>query len=124
MSTYPTFPFFCYYTHDIEDGIDVTKQCEALGGGDFVIYNFLLLWILSPLSSMTVQFYVLIGFIINIQIGLIVTRWIGSLWKEYLMPAVPIPAILTSAYAIILDFHMQSVDVYIMSNESIVNDIS
>jgi hypothetical protein len=112
MPTYQTFPFFSYYTHDIEDGRDATRYCETLGGGDFVIYNLLLLWILPPLSSITIQFCILLGFIINIQIGLALMRWIGSIWKENLMPAVPIPVVLISAYAIIVDFILQSLDIH------------
>jgi hypothetical protein len=111
MSTYPTFPVFCYYTHDIEDGIDATKGYRALGDGDFFLYNLLLLWILPPLSSTTIQICVLFGLIINVQIGIILTGWIGSLWKEYRMPALPLPVIFISAYALIIDFILQSLDI-------------
>jgi hypothetical protein len=108
MSTYSTFPFFCYYTHDIEDGEDATQHCESLGGGDFLIYNLLLLWLLPPLLSITIQLCLLIAFIINIQIGFMVTDWIGSLWKENLMPTVPLRVILISGCSIILQFIVQS----------------
>ncbi|CAF4655778.1 unnamed protein product, partial [Rotaria sp. Silwood1] len=90
MSTYPTFSIFCYYTHDIEDEIDAIKGYKALGDGDFLLYNLLLLWTLSPISSTTLQICVLFGFIINFQIGIMLTDWIGSLWKEYRMPALPL----------------------------------
>ncbi|CAF1320460.1 unnamed protein product, partial [Rotaria sordida] len=111
ISTYPTFPVFCYYTHDIEDGIDPTKGYRALGDGDFFLYNLLLLWILPPLSSTTIQICVFFGLVTNVHIGFMLTDWIGSLWKEYQMPALPLPVIFISLYALILDFILQSLDV-------------
>ncbi len=104
MPTYPSFPFFWYYTFDIEDGKDATKHGESLGGGDFFIYNLLLLWLLPPLSSITIQFCILLGFTINIQISLWLTAWTGSIWKENPMPALPLPLILICTYAMIVDF--------------------
>ncbi|UJR22355.1 hypothetical protein I4U23_025417 [Adineta vaga] len=81
MPTCPKFPVFCFYTHDIEDEIDM-EDCSALADGDFFIYNLLLLWLLSPLTSTTIQILILFGFTINIQIGLILTNWIGYRWKN------------------------------------------
>jgi hypothetical protein len=112
MSTHPTFQAFCFYTHDIEHGIESIKSYTALGDGDFFIYNLLLLWLLPPLSSTTVQLCILFGAIINVQTGIILTVWIGSLWKENRMPALPLPVILISAYALIVDFMLQSSDEY------------
>jgi hypothetical protein len=110
-STNPKSPTFHYYTNDIEDGIDAIKSCRALGGGDFIAYNLLLLWILPSLSSTTIQIFVLFGFIINVQIGIILTDWVRSLWKENLMPCLPLPVICISAYALIVDFILQSLDI-------------
>ena len=100
----PTFTIFCYFTHDIEDGIDATKGCKVLGSGDFFAYNLLLLWILPPLSSITIQILVLFGLIVNVQIGLMLTEWIGSRWKENPRPALPLPVMFISTYALIVDF--------------------
>ena len=100
----PTFPIFCYYTHDIEDGIDATKGCKVLGDADFFVYNLLLLWILPPLSSTIIQILVLFGLIVNVQIGLMLTDWIGSRWKENIRPALPLPVMFISTYALIVDF--------------------
>ena len=111
ISTYPTFPVFCYYTHDIENGIDSTKGYRAMGDGDFFLFNLLLLWILPPLSSTTTQICIFFGMIINVQIGYMLTDWIGSLWKEYKMPALPLPVIFISVYALIVDFILQSLDI-------------
>ena len=104
-------PFFCYYSYDIEDGIDATKDLSGLGGGDFVSYNVLLLWVLPPSPSITIQLCVLFGFLIIIQIAIMTTDWIGSLWKEWVMPGVPVPVVLVSAYAIIVDFIIQNVGI-------------
>jgi hypothetical protein len=111
LSTPTGFPFFCYYSYDIEDGIDATKNLEGLGGADFVAYNILLLWVLPPLPSMTIQLCVLFGFLIIIQIALMITDWIASVWEESGMPGIPLPVILVSTYAIIVDFITQNVDI-------------
>jgi hypothetical protein len=111
MSTYPQFPAFCYYTRDIKDGIDAIQGCRSLGDGDFFLFNLLLLWILPPLSSTTIQICVLVGLIINVQIGIMLTDWIGSLWKEYRVPGLPFPVILISTYVLIVDLILQSLDI-------------
>lgn len=90
MGKYPRFLSFCYYTEDL------------------LIYNILLLWILSPLSSIGTQFLIFIIFIINIAISLQITNWIESLWKENITPAVPIPVVFVSAYSIILHFVIEN----------------
>jgi len=105
------FPAFCYYTRDIEDGIDATEGCTSLGDADFFLFNLLLLWILRPSSSTTIQICVLVGLIINVQIGIMLTDWIGSLWEEYRMPGLPLPVILISTYALIVDLILQSLDI-------------
>jgi hypothetical protein len=110
MPRYPTFPIRCYYTHDIEDGIDAIEGCEALGDADFFVYNLLLLWILPPLSSITIQMLVLFGLTVHVQIGIMLTDWIGSRWKEYRRPALPLPVIFISTYALIVDFIIKSLD--------------
>ncbi|CAF3046612.1 unnamed protein product [Rotaria sp. Silwood2] len=111
MPTYPTFPVFSYYTHDIENGIDAIKGYRALGDSDFFIYNLLLLWLLSPLSSTIKQMLLFFGLTVNIQIGLMITDWIRSLWKEYQMPALPLPVIFVSAYVLIIDFIIKNFDI-------------
>jgi hypothetical protein len=40
-----------------------------------------------------------------------ITKWIGSLWKQNVMPAVPFPVIVVSTYAILVDFITQSLDI-------------
>lgn len=82
-----------------------------MGEADFVIYNLLLLWILSPSSSITIQICVLFGFIIMVQIGIVLTAQLRSLWEEQAMPALPFPVILVSTYAILVDYIVQNLDV-------------
>jgi len=111
-SNYATFPPFCYYSHDIEDEIDATiKELQIIGGGDFIQYNWLLLWLLPPLVSLKIQLYILLGFIICIQIGIHFTIWIGTHLKVKTMPGTPIPVIVISTYAIIIDVIIQDLDI-------------
>ena len=109
--TYPSFPSFYFYTHDIDDGPEARKGGECLGEGDFIFYNLLLLWILPPLSSTTIQICVLLGLIIIVQIGLELTVQFRSLWKEDMMPGLLFPVILVSAYGVIVDCILQNLDV-------------
>ena len=116
VATYPSFPSFRFYTHDIDDGPEACDGCESLGEGDFIFYNLLLLWILSPLSSTTIQICVLLGLIIIIQIGLELTSQFAHLWEEHIMPALLFPVILVSAYGVIVDCILQNLDVDQISN--------
>jgi hypothetical protein len=104
-------PVFCYYSYDIENGIDETKILSGLGGADFVAYNVLLLWVLPPSPSITIKLFVFFGFLITIQIAVMITCWISYAWKQSDMPGVPIPVVLVSTYAIIVDFIIQNVDI-------------
>jgi hypothetical protein len=114
--TYPSFPSFRFYTHDIEDGLEACKSSKSLGEGDFIYYNLLLLWILPPLSSTTIQICVLLGLIIIIQIGLELTSQFAYLWEEHIMPGLLFPVILVSAYGVIVDCILQNLDVGQISN--------
>ena len=116
VATYSAFSSFRFYTHDIEDGLEACKGAESLGEGDFIFYNLLLLWILPPLSSTTIQICVLFGLIIFVQIGLELTSQFGYLWKEPIMPALLFPVILVSAYGVIVDCILQNLDVGQISN--------
>jgi hypothetical protein len=111
-SKYATFPPFCYYSHDIEDEIDAKiKELQIIGGGDFMQYNWLLLWLLPPLVSLKIQLYILFGFIICIQIGIHLMIWIGTRLGVECMPDTPIPLIVVSIYGIIIDVITQNLDV-------------
>ena len=105
------YPVFCYYSCDIENGIDATTNFSGLGGADIVTYNILLLWVLPPSPSITIKLCVLFGFLITIQIALMITNWISYAWKQFDMPGVPFPVVLVSTYAIIVDFIIQNVDI-------------
>jgi hypothetical protein len=107
-----TFPPFCYYTHDIENENDtyVLDEYLSLGSCDFCIYNLLLIWMLPPSASIEVQLFILFGFIISLQIGMVITGWLEKLWDATYMPGTPFPVITISAYAIILDVVMKNFD--------------
>ncbi len=109
-SKYSTFPPFCYYSHDIEDEVDAIKGFQMIGGGDLMKYNWLLLWLLSPLMSFKIQLYILFGFIICIQVGIHLSNWIATHLKVKGIPGTPIPVILISTYAIIIDVITQNSD--------------
>ncbi len=112
ISKSSTFPRFCYYTHDIENENDtyVLDECLCLGGCDFCIYNLLLIWVLPPLASIEIQLFILFGFIISLQIGMVTSGWLQKLWDTTGMPGTLFPVITISAYAIILDVVMKNFD--------------
>ncbi len=63
----------------------------------------MLLLILSPVSSMTIKVYITIGHIIAIQIGQEATHRFGRFYNYYIQPALPLPVIFFSLYAILLN---------------------
>ncbi len=97
-----TFPSFSYYSHDIEDELDEIKQFQMIGGGDFMKYDCLLLWLLPPFLSLKIQLYILFGFILCIQIGIYLTIWIAIRFKQRNIPGTPIPVIVISIYAFVI----------------------
>jgi hypothetical protein len=110
QSNCSTFPPFCYYSHDIEDEIEIT-EFQMIGGGDFMKYDCLLLWLLTPFLSLKIQLFILFGFILCIQIGIYLTIWIASRLKETNIPGTPIPVIVISIYAFVLSLITQNLGV-------------
>ncbi len=79
------------------------KYNTAMGLADFLIYDLLLLLVLSPLFSMTIKILVTLGCIVCVQVGNVGTAIIfGRLWKNYAVPALPLPVITFSIYTLIL----------------------
>ena len=109
VSTY--FATFSYYTFDVEDGIDSMKGYAVLGGVDFDTYNLFLLWIFPRASSMIIQLCVFFGLVITIQLGLWLTYWFGKRWDEFIGPNLHCPVVFVSAYALVLYFIQQNVDI-------------
>jgi hypothetical protein len=66
--------------------------------------------VLPPWASIEIQVFVLFGFIINLQIGILITEWFWKLWNETCMPGTSFLIITISAYAIILDAVMKNFD--------------
>ncbi|CAF1373583.1 unnamed protein product [Rotaria sordida] len=100
----------CYYVDDPrDDKIDDESFIVTIGLGDFTFYNLMMLFVLSPLSLIIDQIYVAIGAIISVQIGYMAMKWTPTFWnKNKSLPALPLPIIAYSAYAILIDTFMQN----------------
>ncbi len=97
-----------YYTWDFDDDESNQENNRAsLGLGDFFIFNHMLLLVLSSASSITTKAYITIGHIIAIQIGQEVAFRLGSFYNQYTLPAVPLPVIFFSLYAILLNVFIE-----------------
>ena len=95
-------PPFLYYTRAI--GND--RHGTALGFGDFLVYNILLLLVLPPFSSIVIKLYVTFGCIVSIITGLLATYWLGQWRKQTFLPGVPLPVVVFSTYILLLDIFM------------------
>ena len=99
-----SIPYDFYSTWDFDDNeSDEERAEEALGHGDFYIYNLMLLSILPTLSSMITKMFITVGYIISVQIGNEGTIRLGHLHNQKNIPGVPLPVVFVSMYAIILD---------------------
>ncbi|CAF1413848.1 unnamed protein product [Rotaria magnacalcarata] len=98
-----------YYTWNFDDDelVDRKNNRSSLGIGDFLIFNLMLLLIVPSGSSMTTKVCIAIGHIIAIQIGQIATSWFGCYFNQYLLPALPLPVVCFSLYAILLNAFVQ-----------------
>lgn len=67
------------------------------------MFNLMLLTILPCASSMTMKVCVTTGHIIAVHIGQEATRQLGHLYDRKRQPALPLPAVAVSIYAIILN---------------------
>jgi hypothetical protein len=97
-----------YYVSDPRDGVmDKDKHGAMLGLGDFISYNLMLLFVLPPLLPMTTKIFVAVGGIISVQVGYMATIWIAAIWRvKNGTPALPLPVITYSIYAILVDIFM------------------
>jgi hypothetical protein len=91
-----------YITHEL-DHDDDDDSFESIGIGDFVIYNWMLLFILPPFISIQEKILVLIGHIISVQMGCWMTSSLGHYWKTNRLPAVPCSVVCVSLYALVID---------------------
>ncbi|CAF1072782.1 unnamed protein product [Rotaria magnacalcarata] len=93
-----------YYSWNFDDNeSDQSDSRACLGLGDFAIFNFMLLLILPPLSSMRTKVYITIGHIIAVQIGQELTNQVEWMHNQWVQPGVPLPVIVVSFYAILLN---------------------
>jgi len=84
-------------------GVDRWEQSPALGFGDFVVYNLLVLYALPPSSSITTKMCLTFVCIISVHIGFWLTHWLRSLVNKLTVPGVPMPVITVSIYLFILN---------------------
>lgn len=88
-----------YYTK----GVNKWKIGASLGSGDFLIYNILILFALSPSLSLITKICVTFGSIISVQIGCLLTSLLRQLANKSSAPGVPLSVITVSIYLFILD---------------------
>jgi hypothetical protein len=104
----PTVPCGFYYTWDVDDSQSYKNgDRAALGLGDFVSFNFMLLLVLNPLSSIAANICITIGHIIAVQIGQQITHRLAILYNQCGPPALPLSLITFSIYAMLLDFSLK-----------------
>ncbi len=98
-----------YYTWDIDDDdkFDEKDILICLGIGDFYVFNLMLLTILSPLSSMTINVCITIGYIIAVQIGQEGTARIGNFCNQSKQPALPLPIVSVLIYSFLLSMFVE-----------------
>ena len=88
-----------YYTK----GVNKWNMGGSLGGGDFLVYNTLVLFTLPSSSSLITKICVTFGSIVCVQIGSLLTYLLQRLAKKYSSPGVPLSVITVSVYLFILD---------------------
>jgi hypothetical protein len=99
---YARLPPGLYITHEL-DHDDPDDDQESIGFGDFIVYNWMLLFILPPFISIQERILVLIGHIISVQMGFWMTRSLGHYWQSKRLPAVPCSVVFVSLYALLVD---------------------
>ncbi len=103
-----SFPCGFYYTWDVHDNRSYRHgDRSALGLGDFVMFNIMLLFVLNPLLSIIANICITIAHVIAIQIGQRITYLLGIRYNQCSQPGLPLPAITFSIYAMLLYFFFQ-----------------
>ena len=100
----PRYPSGRYYLRDYET--DGGELC-ALGLGDFLFYNLMVLLPSYPLASLRTRLGIFCGSLLSIQIGNVGTVALGRFWDQRSMPGLPFPVVTFSAYTIFLNSIMQ-----------------
>jgi hypothetical protein len=99
---YARLPPGFYITHEF-DHDDDNDTLESIGMGDFLVYNWMLLFIMPPFISIQEKALVLIGHIVSVQLGFWLTRSLGRYWESGMLPAVPCSVIFVSLHALVVD---------------------
>ncbi|CAM4888284.1 unnamed protein product [Rotaria socialis] len=104
---YPTTPLGVYCVYDINelnDDVEKEDKCNSfLGWGDFLIFNILLLLVIPTNSSITIRTCIAFGCIVSVQLADICTDSLLHYTDSDSLPALPLPTIAATAYAIVVD---------------------
>lgn len=96
---YASLPPDFYITHELE----YDDTLKSVGMGDFIVDNWMLLFIMPPFISNEEKFLVLIGHVVSVQKGFWLSRSLGRYWASALLPGVPCPVVFVSLYALVVD---------------------
>lgn len=98
----------CYNTWDLDQHQSNRRITRlSLGLGDFLMFNFMLLLVLNPLLSLRTNIFIFLGHIIAVHIGQEGTRQLGIIYQQSIQPALPLPVITFSTYALFLYSFLQ-----------------
>ncbi len=112
---YPTAPRGFYCTSDInewKDDIKDGQKCgSGIGWGDFFIFDLLLLLVIPANSSITMIACIAFGCIISVQLADLCTGLMLHHIDCHGLPAVPLPTIAVTGYAIAINAIIEYSDV-------------
>jgi len=91
-------------------GVDKWKKSSVLGFADFFVYNILILLVMTQSSSIIVKICIMLGCIINVHVGQLLTHWLQCRCKIESAPGLPLPVIMVSLYVFFLDSIMPNFD--------------
>jgi hypothetical protein len=97
----PTSPQV-YCTYDPNNN-ETDQKTSYEGLGDFFLYNLMLLTIQPCSASTTTKVCITIGHIIPVQLGRVVAYRLSRLCELSSHPAVPLPVMMVSIYAVLLN---------------------
>ncbi len=104
---YPTAPlgFYCVYDfQEMNNDMENENKCNPkIGWADFFTFNILLLLVIPNNSSITIRACIAFGCIISAQFGDMCTSFLMSYTNSDYLPAVPLPTIAVTAYAIVIN---------------------
>ena len=104
---YPTstYGFYCVYDiNEMDDEMEnKNKTVSGIGWGDFLVFNLLLLLVIPTNCSITIRLCVAFGCIISVQLAELCNDFILHYSDVEDVPALPLPTIAVTAYAIVID---------------------